>query len=486
MRLGQTSVVHFGSRFLASALGFVATVFIARFLGSDTLGTYYLVLSTVSWLGIVVTMGIPESITKRVSESDGGDQSAYAIAGITLGLILFLGVGTIVLLFHRQVNGYVGHPIAGVVVALLFVNLTQSTVSSVLNGRRLVHVSGLLNPIRTGARSAVQIGAILVGYGIGALFVGYAVGYILVAVVGGIIAVRQFERLSLPTLCNYRRTIEYAKFAWLGSLRTRAFNWVDVAVLGFFVSSSLIGIYTAAWNIAVFLILFGGSLSETLFPEISALSAEEGAESVRDLFETALTYAGLILIPGLVGGTLLGERLLRVYGEEFTRGGTVLSILILATLIQGYQRQFTATLNAVNRPKMAFRVNAVFIITNVVLNVSLIPFYDVVGAAVATAASVGISLAVAYAILSSLLDFSAPLGEIARQWVSAIVMGVVVSTLLWAERLYSGVAPNFVVVASLVGIGAGVYFLTLFGISVRFRRTVINNLPDRLRSARLG
>jgi len=236
----------------------------------------------------------------------------------------------------------------------------------------------------------------------------------------------------------------------------------------------------------VFLILFGGSLSETLFPEISALSAEDETESVRDLFETALTYAGLILIPGLVGGTLLGERLLRVYGEEFTRGGTILSILILATLIQGYQRQFTATLNAVDRPKMAFRVNAVFIIANVVLNVGLIPFYGVVGAAVATAASVGISLAVAYTILSSLLDFSAPLGEIARQWVSASVMGVAVSTLLWVERLYPNLAPDFVVVVLLIGLGAGVYFFTLFRISIRFRQTVVDNLPEWLQPARLG
>ncbi|GAA0511151.1 Membrane protein involved in the export of O-antigen and teichoic acid [Halorubrum aquaticum] len=480
MRLGQTSVVHFGSRFLASALGFAATVFIARFLGSSTLGTYYLVLSTVSWLGIVVTMGIPESITKRVSENDGGDQSAYAIAGVTLGFALLLAMAILVFSLERWVNDYIGYPASGVIVAFLFVKLAQSTVSSTLNGQRLVHVSGIFNPIRTGTRSLIQIGAILVGYGIGALFVGYAVGYLFVAVIGGMIVLRGFERIALPTRTHYRQIAEYAKFSWLGSLRSRAFNWVDVAVLGFFVSSSLVGIYTAAWNIAVFLILFGGSLSETLFPEMSALSAEKGLDSVSDLFETALAYAGLILIPGLVGGILLGERLLLVYGEEFTRGATVLSVLILATLIQGYQRQFTATLNAVDRPDLAFRINAVFIVANVVLNVGLIPFYGVIGAAGATAASVGVSLVVAYATLSRVLEFSVPTDEIARQWVSAGAMGVVVYGLLQAESAYLDINSNLVIVLFLVFLGAGAYFLSLLGVSARFRKTVVDNIPDRL------
>lgn len=485
MRLGQASVVHFGSRFLASALGFAATVFIARFLGSGTLGTYYLVLSTVSWLGIVVTMGIPESITKRVSESNGDDQSAYAIAGVMLGFTLLIAMAILVFTLDRQINEYIGYPAAGIIVAFLFVKLAQSTASSTLNGQRLVHVSGIFNPIRTGTRSLIQIGATLVGYGIGALFIGYAVGYLFVAVIGGMIAFRRFERIVLPTWTHYLQIAEYAKFSWLGSLRSRAFNWVDVAVLGFFVSSSLVGIYTAAWNIAVFLILFGGSLSETLFPEMSALSAEEGLDSIGNLFETSLAYAGLILIPGLVGGTLLGERLLGVYGEEFTRGATVLSVLILATLIQGYQRQFTATLNAVDRPDLAFRINAVFIAANVILNLGLIPFYGIFGAAAATAASVGISLIVAYLMISSILNFTVPMDEIARQWVSAGVMGVVVYGSHQVESAYFGIDSNLVVVLFLVCLGAGVYFLSLLKISRRFRKTVVDNVPDRLISERI-
>ena len=475
MRLGQTSIIHFASRLLASASGFVATVFIGRILGSSGLGTYYLVLSVVAWLGITVKMGVTGAVTKRISE--GVDDAAYAVAGASISVVLFVGISVLVAVFHEQLDGYIGYPASTIVVLLLFVNLAQSISNAVLKGQHLVHVSGVFNPIRTGSRSLVQLAALFAGFGLIGLFVGYMTGYLLVAVLGGWIAIRHFENIRLPRREHYRQLLSYAKFSWIGSFRTRAFNWVDVTILGFFVSSSVIGVYTAAWNIAVFLILFGGSLSQTLFPEMSSLSASEDSQTVADLFETALAFGGLILIPGLVGGALLGDQLLRVYGEEFSQGGTVLTVLIVATLIQGYQRQFTTTLNAIDKPNLAFRVNAVFILANVALNLGVIPYFGAIGAAAATASAVAVSLVVAYYTLSSLIDFSVPLGEIALQWIAAAIMGLVVRGGIRLESSYVDFSYPVLTVLALVGLGAISYFVTLFAISSRFRTTVVDNLP---------
>ena len=478
MRLGQTSIIHFASRFLASASGFAATVFIGRILGSGGLGTYYLILSLVAWLGIAVKMGVPSSITKRISE--GTDDAAYAVAGTSIRIVLFVVVSALVLLFRGQVNEYIGHPAAVVVVLFLGVNLAQSITNSVLRGQKLVHISGVFTPIRTGSRSVVQIIGLLGSLGLTALYVGYTAGYLLVTLLGLWVAIKNFQYVRLPRREHYQELVSYAKFSWVGSLRSRAFNWVDVTVLRFFVSASAIGIYTAAWNISVFLILFGGSLSQTLFPEMSSLSADEDSEAVADLFETALAFAGLVLIPGLIGGTILGEQLLQVYGDDFSRGGTVLSVLIVATLIQGYQRQFTTALNAMDRPDIAFRINAVFITANVILNVSLIPYFEVIGAAAATATAVAVSLVAAHYMLSSLVDYSIPLGEIARQWGAAAVMGIVVELGRRGEAAYVNFSYEFVAVAVLVTLGAGVYFISLLALSSRFRKTVVDNLPSRL------
>ncbi|MDB2276729.1 polysaccharide biosynthesis C-terminal domain-containing protein, partial [Halorubrum ezzemoulense] len=183
-------------------------------------------------------------------------------------------------------------------------------------------------------------------------------------------------------------------------------------------------------------------------------------------------FGGLFLIPGLFGGILLGERLLRIYGPEFPRGAFVLSVLIVANLFMGYQTQLMNTLNAIDRPDLAFRVNVVFVVANVTLNVVLISLYGWVGASVATASSIGLSLVLAYRHVNAIIEFDLPVGEIARQWIAGILMAGVVYGGLRIEETYRLIGHNFAIVVLLVIVGASIYFTILLGISTAFRKTV--------------
>ncbi len=475
MKLGQTSTIYFVSKIIASILGFIATIYFARLLGADPLGIYYLVIGVVSWLAIAGKIGVSGAVTKRVSE--GKQKERYAAAGISFVAALFVILSIGLLLFRPYVDNYFGYPATEYVILILFVTLAWSIVSSLLSGLHLVHLTGLLSPVKTGGQILLQVSAVVAGLGLAGLFLGYVAGFAIAITIGGVAAFGRLQEIKLPEKYHYRSLFDYAKFSWLGNLESRMFNYTDVIVLGFFVSSSLIGIYAIAWNIAMFLILFSGSISSTLFPEMSKLSADENSQSVATLVEDALSYTGLLLIPGLIGGILLGERILRIYGDEFTQGVVVLGILILAGLVRAYQKQLLNTLNAIDRPDLSFRVNAAFVVANLTLNVALIYFYGWVGAAVATVLSVAMSLVIAYYLLDSLIDFVIPYFEIARQWVAALLMGVVVYGGLWIENTHQILNHNAITVLLLVGLGAAIYFLTLLSISTRFRQTVDRNLP---------
>ena len=475
MRLGQTSVVYFLSRLLTSAIGFVATIYFARVLGADPLGIYYLVISVVAWLAIAGNIGVSGAITKRVSE--GEDQEQFAIAGTSLVAGLFVLVAAGVFVFRPYVHQYIGQPVAGYVVLILFASLGWSLVSSLLSGVHLVHIKGILSPVKMGGQSLLQVAALAGGMGLAGLFLGHVAGILLVIGIGGLIVFRQFSELTLPRRHHYQKLFNYAKFSWLGGLESRMFNYTDIIVLGFFVSSGLIAVYSIAWNIAMFLIAFSGSISVTLFPEMSERSVEDDLGEVISLLEDAISYTGLILIPGLVGSLIIGERLLRIYGDEFTQGTAVLGLLILAALIRAYQKQFLNTLNAIDRPDLSFHVNALFVVANLFLNVILVYLYGWVGAAVATTLSVSISLLFGYYYLTSIHSFAVLYTEIGRQMLAALLMGAVVYGGLWIENTHRLIRHNFATVLILVGIGAGVYFFVLLGISAKFRRTVSDNLP---------
>lgn len=478
MKIGQTTFVHFGSKVLASILGFVATVVFARILGAGPLGTYFLALAVVSWLSMANNLGIGSALNKRVSE--GTEQDRYVVAGLLLGGGIFVVLAGAVLALAGPVNSYLGTEAAAVVVGLLFATVCASYGFSILNGLRLVHVSGIFTPVKTFLRATTQIALVLAGFGLVGLFAGYAVAYVGVALLSATVAYRHLGSLALPRRRHFESLLAYARFSWMSRLDRQSFASMDVVVLGYFVSSSLVGIYSTAWSVAQFLGIFNSSVTSTLFPELSNLSENEGPAAVAELFEDGLAYVGLFLIPGLVGGALLGERILRIYGEEFTAGAVVFVVLIAATLLDGYRKLFVTALNAVDRPDLSFRINLLFMTSNLVSNVVLVWQFGWIGAAVATAGAVAISLGYSYVLASSRLSFSVPVGEIGCQTLAAAVMGGVVLGGQRLEATYSVVGHNFALVLILVALGAGTYFLVLFGVSARFRTTVRDNVPLRV------
>lgn len=466
MRIGQTSAIHFAALLVTTVAGFVANIYFARILGSEVLGTYFLLLSVLAWVAIGGNLGVRSAVRKRLSETDSGD--GYFSAGVGIQVVLFVLISAIVLAFGDYLNAYLGVDAAHLLVALLFVKLAFNFVSATLDGQRLVHVSSLLLPLDWTLRSAFQIIAVFLGFGLVGLIAGYlAAG--LIAILVGLWFVS--AALVVPTRRHVRSLFDYSKFSWFSEIQGRTFLSMDTIVLGFFVAHSFIGIYEIAWNIASVFAIFGTSIGRALFPEISKSSSEGNTEQAAKYLNDALAYSGLFIIPGFVGGIVLGDLILAIYGQEFTQGYSILLVLIFARLMNVYQSQFTSVLSAVNRPDITFWVNGVFVGVNIVLNVVLVMRYGWMGAAVATTVSVAAALVFGYIYLSRIMDVRIPFNEIGKQWLASAAMGIVVYL---CRVLFPETIPVAVVLAA---VGASIYFALMFGISRRFRTVTLENLP---------
>lgn len=478
MKLGQTSAIYFFSKVFASVVGFLATLYIARVLGASPLGIYNLVVGLVSWLTLIGQVGLSGAIAKRVSE--GEERGAYAVAGVVI-IVAFAGLVSVgVILFRTSINEYINFSGAWFVVAILLVTLAYQIIAPLLSGLHLVHIQGVLSTIKTVGQSGFQILAVFAGLEITGLLFGHIIGFVIAIIIGLYFVGREFSTYTIPKRRHFLSLFDYAKFSWLGGLRSQMYAYTDIIILGFFVPSALIGVYSVAWNIGTFLILFSGSIKSTLFPEMSELASKRDPDAVSDIVEQSLTFAGLFLIPGLFGGTILGERILRIYGPEFPQGAIILVLLITANLLMGYQSQFLNTLNAIDRPDTAFKVNGVFVMSNIILNIIFIYLYGWTGAAVATMSSVAISLIMGYYYVDSIIDFEVPLKEIGKQLVASIVMAALVSGGLYVENTYRILRHNIATVLLLVGAGAAIYFVILLVLSTELRETARRNAPDKL------
>lgn len=483
VRLGQTSFIYFLSRIITSALGFLSTLYFARELGANVLGTYFLIIAVIAWIKLVGEVGVGGALTKRLSE--GREQVPYLIAGIAVMALLTAIVLIGIYAFGPQVRAYTEQQRSpDYIAALLIAAISYSYTGAALKGGKLVHVWAAITAVRSVSRVLVQIGAVAIGLGLAGLAAGWVAGTVIAASIGAIVLLQslnnEIKRSNLPRRSHLIGLFSYAKYSWLGSVSTQSFRWVDIIVLGALVQPSLVGIYSIAWNIATVLRMFGTSIRTSMFPEMSELAAKDGSEQVGRLLEDSLSFSGVILFPGLVGGVLLRERILRLYGAEFVAGSTVLILLILSSLVYDYQLQFTNTLNAIDRPDLSFRSNAAFILINILLNIILIYLFGWLGAAVATLLSGVFVLGMSFHYLYRLVPFDPPLTEISRQIISSILMGIFIYIVLRAELSLNIINHNATTVVILVIFGAGIYFFIYTILSSRFRSVVRENFPDTI------
>ncbi len=482
MKIGQTSILLFISKLTVALIGFIATIYFARLLGAEVIGIFALVTTVAGWLAHAGELSIGSALVKRISE--GEEQGAYLTAGILLTGSIGLIVTLLTLVFQSALENYIGDfdtyvalSVVWFVIVFVFLKLFSRFVMYTLKGQRDVHLTGILNVVKGGGKSILQIALVYVGWELLGMLVGYAVGTLLAGLIGLYwISIRP----SIPAKRHFMSLFDYAKYSILGTLKSKAFNEVDILMLGAFVSTGLVGVYSVAWSLAKFLDLFSRSIRDAMFPEISFTSKQEATEAAAGMIQDSIAYTGLIAIPGLVGAVILSDRLMALYGPEFVEGADVLGLLVLAVLLYSYYAQFLNALNGIDRPDIAFRINLVFISANVTLNAGLIWKLGIEGAAVASVLSVGVGFALSYYTLKQLVDFETPIGEPLRQSVSAVVMGILVWLAQDTIETFEIITNNTVLVMCLVLFGTAVYFLLLFGLSSRFRRTVAHNLPDNI------
>jgi O-antigen/teichoic acid export membrane protein len=471
MRLARTSVVVFLSDVLTSVVGFLATVYFARELGSAVLGQYFIVVALVAWLAIP-TQGVGSAMTKRMSE--GVDREAFLGAGFLLNGAIAVVVAAGSVAIGPSLNSYVGADVSFLFGPLFVVHVGFSSVMSGLAGQQMVAQSGLLKTLDRIVRTALQVGLAYVGYGVLALVGGEALALVVSIGVG-----LAWSRIgfAVPTREHARELYSYARYAWLSMMKGKTFGWMDTLALSLFVGPGLIGVYEVSWRLASMLILVSNAVQRTLFPEMSDIATNGDEDELLSLLDEGLFAAGLFVIPGFFGAALLGSKILRIYGPEFVQGQWILLVLIVARGIDAYGTQFETLINAFDRPDLMFRVNFLFIVSNTLLNLGLIYLFGWVGAAVATALSSLLIVSFGFYYVTELLGApDVPVAGILKQVGAGLVMAGCVFLLQVASPW-----SNMFVTVALVFSGAAVFFLVLFAISERFRRKAVGVLPDAVR-----
>jgi O-antigen/teichoic acid export membrane protein len=417
----RQSTISLTSTLIITFIGFLSTMFFAHVLGPEPMGAYFLFVAYFGVFNLLGDGGLGRAAVKRISEDK--HQSEFFTAFIILRMVLLVSA---VLLLIVASSFLVDLRDSGLFVWLIVAMIVGSAYGIVANG---VYGRGRVGNFQMGtllnnvARIVLQVIAVFLGYGAA----GLAGGFIAGMVVGAIFNWHALDlHLARFQMDHIRSLFAFSFWIFLAGSGFLVFTYADTILVGYFLDNYQVGIYRVALQFTTAATFITMALHTVLFPKMSHWSANGEVAKIETALSRAFTFSLLLALPVCAGGWVLGEDLLiYLYGAPFAQGAIVLAILLVVQVANVFMYLQTMCLNAIDRPKDTFRITAIAVGVNIGLNVLLIPWFGIVGAAVATLSSIVVNAVLAYHVLGSILRVTIEVGPLKNILVSVLAMMVI-------------------------------------------------------------
>jgi O-antigen/teichoic acid export membrane protein len=447
--LPRTALQMFGSKWATSVLVFAGLALFARALGAAALGTFFLFRAVLGMGKVPADLGLQDAAAKRLSEGEPPGE-VLSTAAVLKAVPLALTV-VAVFLARGPVESYLGAPVAGRLALAFVLQQASGLALKVLQGELRVGASAAPRL----ARDAVWVlvgAALVVGFdaGVTGLIDGLLCGYAATLLWAG---ARCSTPIGRPTGERARSLFAYSRYNAITATGLNLYGWVDVALLGFFLTQASVGAYEVAWRVGGVVVMLSKAIATAMFPTVSSLSAAGDTDAIEELLPEAILPSLALVVPALFGVALLAPQILTVlFGSEYAVAAAALVVIVGGKAAVAVRRVLYRTLKAIDRPDRAARATVAGTAANVGLNLLLIPRAGLLGAAAATTLAFALDTVLHARYLSASLALSFPARRVG--W-CVLASGAMAAALYPLERAFS--IDSMGGLLAVVGFGAAVY-----------------------------
>ncbi len=392
-------------RLANAAIAYVTQIIFARMLGEFEYGIFALGWVWIAILGHTSTFGFSMSAIRYLARYQATGEAALAVGFFRFSLLIPLVVSSLaavggVLLLSSGALPIPDYYILPLILAAVCVPLfaLQDMMESFARARHWVLLA--LIPtylLRHGFLGLFLVIAIVLGFeasAITALVVAFVAIGLSLAIQAAILTKRLLgERRALPALVAPL----YDRKTWLKTSAPLALqdgaslmvSYSDILVLSFFVSPTEIGIYFAATRIAQIVGFVRFAASAGTANVFSKLSAQGKTDELKSLSRATIRISFWLSVIACICLAIAGPLLLKLFGAGFVAGYPVLLVLMAGLLVQAAFSSAEDLLNMTGHQGMTASSYFGALVVNLVLNLALIPYFGLIGAAIATSLSIG-------------------------------------------------------------------------------------------------
>lgn len=439
---------------LQPIVSFYLVFAISRILGVEGLGTYRTIFNYVAVFQISAAFGLRSLLTREIAQNKEATHR-YLVSGsliaILFSMLSCVGMVLLVSLLSNNANVVEGTIYASL--SLIALGLAD-VYEGVIGGFERLSQIGYAWLAENVVRIAISLWLIYSGFGVFSLVLVYVATRSLKSLYYSYFVKKNFAKPFGKI--DWQFTKELARQAKTFALITICVTiyWkADVIMIESMRSEEEVGFYSAAYSLLMISLVFVDSFVNSIYPVLANFY-----KSAASQFEAACRKSLKLLImaslPISVGFSLAAKDIIElIYGRDFLPSVAVLQLLIWTLVPYAISQIFAYALVASNKQKIDLIVNAVSMITNITLNLILIPRYGYMGATYATLLSIHVYVGIQIPyIFPHILKFDVKtfINGISRIAGAALTMALAIILM-----------PDLNVVIRLLAAG-GVYLLCLF------------------------
>lgn len=419
--LFQASIINTFSGIASMAAGFGSTVLIARLLGAEGTGLTAFALWLVFAGYALADRGIPAAVLRYVGQKgarEGSDgnlvRQLYTrfLWPVLLLTIAVAGYGVV-----HQDSPQEGNTAFWLVTAILFLVYCHSQLATNADQGRGDYVTPARNVV---IGCLVQLPAVALGaYYFGV--VGAMVGHLVRHFPQSLSILKYLKGGASPQSDVTPQILKYSRNAWISSalgvlVRTR----VEFVFIGMFFSLTEVGYFAAGMTFASLILQLSLSMTAGLSARFARLKEEGEAERLANTYQRALRWMALLLLPISFGGAAVTHEILPlVFGDDFLPAVPTAAVLIGLAISGCLAALPLSMMLAHERDSTVMRLNAVAAAVLIVLNLSLIPFFGGIAAALIKGTVTSLTLAWTLWYCQAKLGLAAGVGALVRLAASA-------------------------------------------------------------------
>ena len=394
----QSSVFLLGTLFSTGA-GYFFKIYLARVLGAEALGIYALGMTVAGLAGVLAALGLPQTASRFVSVFSTTSQPArlgrFMWSALSVLSVASLLIGALLLLVRHSVAGALYHTPAlaqymhWFVLIMLTGSVTTFLGQALAGYKDVARRTIITNFIGQSLTIVCTIALLTLGFGLSGYLVAQVASALAVLfLLGWSVWKLTPESARRPNIGWPLLEPEIISFsAVLFGIQALEFlaTQTDKIILGIYLNAREVGIYAVATALVAFVAIFLQSLNQIFGPTIAELHASQQHDLLLNLYQTSTKWVLGFTLPLAFVMMILARPLMGIFGPQFSEGWPVLVIATLGQLVNCGVGSVGYLLLMSGQQRRMARNQVIVVAVIVVLNLSLIPSFGMLGAACAAA-----------------------------------------------------------------------------------------------------